>query len=73
MKVILSFVCGLVLAGSAAAYTTNLISNGSFESGTNGWMFYATATNAQFQTVSTAFAGVKGLRVFSRLNFAEAL
>ena len=72
MKQIYFLVAMLAGVINAPAYTTNLISNGSFEAGTNGWTFFATATNAQFQTVSTAFAGAKALRVFSRLNFAEA-
>ena len=72
MKVILSLICGLALAGSARAYTTNLISNGSFESGTNGWILFTASTNVVFQTNATAFAGAWSLRVASRQNFAEA-
>jgi hypothetical protein len=72
MKVILSFVCGLALAGNAAAYTTNLISNGSFEAGTNGWILTKLIPQNVFQIVSPGFAGANALLVSNRNNFAVA-
>ena len=72
MKLLSSLAVALTLTVEASAYTTNLISNGSFESGTNGWMFFASSTNVVFQTNTTAFSGARSLRVANRQNFADA-
>lgn len=72
MKLILSLVCGLALAGNARAYTTNLISNGSFESGTNGWILTKIVPQNVFQVVSPGFADANALLVSNRNNFAVA-
>ncbi len=72
MKAIITLALGLVSLLNATAYTTNLISNGSFESGTNGWMFPVASANVKFQTNATAFAGVRSLLVTNRGNFGEA-
>ncbi len=72
MQRIVMFVLGVCLGSSSQAYTTNLISNGSFESGTNGWLFFTTGSSAQFQIASTAHSGTNALRVSNRQHFAEA-
>ena len=62
----------VVVAATARASVTNLITNGSFESGTNGWMLFVASTNVTFQTNATAYKGAWSLRVANRQNFAEA-
>ncbi len=70
MKVILSLICGLTLAGNAAAYTNNLISNSSFESGTNGWILSGGA--AKYSLTNWAYHGTTALLVTNRANFTNA-
>lgn len=60
----------LVSAFSARAYTTNLISNGSFESGTNGWILPGGAS--KYSLTSSAYLGAKALLVTNRNHFADA-
>lgn len=70
MKVILSLICGLALAGNTAAYTTNLISNGSFESGTNDWILSGGAS--KYSLTNWAYRGATALLVTNRANFTNA-
>ena len=72
MKVILSFVCGLALVDSAAGYPTNLIRNGSFEAGTNGWILFKSVPANVYQIVSPGFPGASALKVSQCNNFAVA-
>jgi mannan endo-1,4-beta-mannosidase len=69
MKVILTLACGLALAGGTAGFTTNLISNGSFESGTNAWMLPGPA---RYSITNWAHAGASALFVTNRANFTNA-
>ena len=54
----------------ASATTNDLISNGSFESGSTGWILSGGA--ARYQVVNTAHAGASALRVFNRISFTNA-
>ena len=69
MKVILNLALALVFAGNAAAYTTNLIRNGSFESGTNGWNLPGPA---KYSVTNWSYGGANALLVTNRINFASA-
>ncbi len=53
-----------------SAPALDLINNGSFESGTNGWLLVGGA--ARYQVTSTNFQGTQALRVFNRPNFTNA-
>ncbi len=57
-------------AVAASAATHDLISNGSFESGTNDWLLSGGA--GRYQVVNTAHAGASALRVFNRFSFTNA-
>lgn len=57
-------------AAVANAAGNDLIDNGSFESGTNGWILNGGA--ARYQIVATAHAGASALRVFNRISFTNA-
>jgi mannan endo-1,4-beta-mannosidase len=72
MKAIFTLALGLALAFNAPAYTTNLISNGSFESGTNGWILFKSIPANAYQVVSPGFADASALKVSTRNNFAAA-
>lgn len=72
MKVFSTLLLAAGFTFAANAATTNLITNGSFESGTNGWILFVASTNVTFQTNATAYAGARSLRVANRQNFAEA-
>ncbi len=70
MKANLICAVGLALAASANANTTNLITNGSFESGTNGWILSGGAS--KYSLTNVAFAGTTALTVTNRANFTNA-
>lgn len=70
MKVILNLALALAFAGNAAAYTTNLISNGSFESGTNGWILSGGAS--KYSLTNRAYQGTTAMLVTNRINFANS-
>ncbi|MEY4385372.1 MAG: hypothetical protein RLY20_655, partial [Verrucomicrobiota bacterium] len=72
MKVVSALALALAFVGSASAYTTNLIGNGSFESGTNGWILTKLIPQNVFQVVSPGFVGANALLVSNRNNFAVA-
>ena len=55
---------------AAGAATNDLISNGSFESGSTGWILSGGA--ARYQVVNTAHSGANALRVFNRVSFTNA-
>jgi hypothetical protein len=67
-KILATLASLCALAANAAAH--DLISNGSFESGTNGWMLSGGA--GRYQLVNTAHAGASALRVFNRFSFTNA-
>ena len=70
MKVIFAPAIALALATVAAAASTNLISNGSFESGTNGWLL--TGATAKYSLTNWAYAGATALLVTNRSSFTNA-
>ncbi|MCC6823929.1 MAG: carbohydrate binding domain-containing protein [Verrucomicrobia subdivision 3 bacterium] len=70
MKVILNLALALAFAGNAAAYTTNLISNGSFEAGTNGWIL--SGGTSKYSLTNRAYQGTTAMLVTNRVNFANA-
>lgn len=63
---------GLASLITAHAATTNLISNGSFEAGTNGWILTKSIPANMFQVSSPGFVGANALTVSVRNNFAVA-
>ena len=70
MKAIISIALGLTVAVNAPASTTNLISNGSFESGTNGWIL--SGGTAKYSLTNGAYHGATALLVTNRFNFTNA-
>ncbi|HSH95745.1 MAG TPA: carbohydrate binding domain-containing protein, partial [Roseimicrobium sp.] len=72
MKRLVTLLVLVITAIHAHASTTNLITNGSFESGTNGWILFKLITNTQYQVVSPGFSGAAALKVSTRNNFAAA-
>lgn len=70
MKVILTLLLALGLAASSRAATTNLVSNSSFESGTNDWLL--TGATAKYSLTNWAFAGSFALLVTNRTSFTNA-
>jgi hypothetical protein len=68
MTATLPTLAALLLATSVSA--ADLITNGSFESGTTGWLLSGGAS--RYQVVTPAPAGTQALRVFNRANFTNA-
>lgn len=64
--------CSLLIAGLAwvASAQTNLITNGSFESGTNGWILSGGAS--KYSLTNLAYQGTTALLVTNRSNFAHS-
>jgi len=69
MKVISTLVFATWLASGTAQGAANLISNGSFESGTNGWILSGGAS--KYSLTNSAFAGATALRVLNRTSFTN--
>ena len=61
----LAALCAVV----ASATTNDLISNGSFESGTNGWILNGGA--ARYQFFAPGHTGTNALRAFNRVSFTN--
>ena len=70
MKAVFFLAITVALAVNAPAITTNLISNGSFESGTIGWLL----TSGQSKSFLTnwAYQGANALMVTNRNSFTNA-
>ena len=64
-------ICSTLTAGLAwvASAQTNLISNGSFESGTNGWILPGPA---KYSVTNWSYSGANALLVTNRANFANS-
>lgn len=65
MKVILNLALALAFTGDGAAYTTNLISNGSFEAGTNGWIL--SGGTSKYSLTNRAYQGTTAMLVTNRI------
>lgn len=69
MKSFLSFVCGLALAGGAAA-STNLVTNAGFESALTGWTSVGSGSRANS---SPGHTGTNALRLASRSGLTDGV
>ncbi len=70
MKVVFILLCVAGIAsGANAAVTTNLLSNGSFESGTNGWLLSGGAP--KYSLTNFSFVGTTALWIANRNSFTN--
>lgn len=70
MKAISILAAAVVLATVASAATTNLISNSSFESGTNGWILHGGVS--KYSLTNWAAQGTTSLLITNRASFTNA-
>ncbi|MEP6662496.1 MAG: glycosyl hydrolase [Verrucomicrobiota bacterium] len=69
MKAILSLIAALGFAIEATASTTNLIQNGSFESGTNNWLVVSGPSKSVL--TNWAYHGTNALMITNRSSFTN--
>lgn len=59
-----------LLTGTAAASTSNLVLNGSFEAGTSNWTLFGQANGTQYALTNNAADGALALRAANRTNLS---